>query len=115
VSKFLENLEIALVYFRLKYFFPALVIYLHMFSGLYGSALMLIILSFSSSNPTTGVIILTVAVACNAGCLIGYSANYLDLTTNFTATIAGLANAAACVMCIIGPLLVGFIVTDNVS
>ncbi|KAF4517149.1 hypothetical protein B566_EDAN006448 [Ephemera danica] len=81
--------------------------------GLYGSALMLVILSFVSSNPTTAVIILVIAVACNAGCLVGCSANYLDLSPNFASSLVGIANAAACIMCIIGPLLVGFVVTDN--
>ncbi|KAF4517148.1 hypothetical protein B566_EDAN006447 [Ephemera danica] len=83
--------------------------------GLYGPAVMLIILCYVNPDSTTAVIFLIVAMGLNAGCLIGHTPNHLDLSPNFVAALLGLGNSFACTMSIIGPLLTGFIVTDNES
>jgi hypothetical protein len=76
---------------------------------------MLIIICYVNPDSTTAVIFLIVALGLNAGCLIGHTPNHLDLSPNFVAALLGLGNTAACSMSVIGPLLTGFIVTENVN
>ncbi|CAB3359869.1 Hypothetical predicted protein [Cloeon dipterum] len=81
----------------------------------YGGAVMLILLGFMSASQTAAVSVLVVAVALNAGTMVGYQVNHIDLSPNFASTMMGITNGLGNIMSILGPLVVGFIVTDKHS
>ncbi|XP_017297933.1 putative inorganic phosphate cotransporter [Diaphorina citri] len=83
--------------------------------GLWGSAAALVGLSFVGDNLVGAITCLTLAIAINAGTYTGFLSNHLDLSPNFAGTLMGFTNGCANIASILGPLFVGFIVTDNTS
>lgn len=73
---------------------------------------MLIALPYTS-NATVAVILLTLAVGLNASTYVGYMVNHMDLSPNFAGILMGLTNSIANIMSLLGPISVGFILTDN--
>jgi cyanate permease len=78
--------------------------------------LALIGLNLSSTTDTTvAVALLTLAVGVNSSVYVGFQLNHIDLSPNYAGTMMGITSCIANIMSIIGPLLVGFIVTQEVS
>lgn len=83
--------------------------------GLWLPALAMIALGYVDRKDTTlAVSMLTLAVGFNSGGYVGYLINHMDLSPNFAGTLMGLTNGVSNIMSLLGPLLVGFIVTDEV-
>lgn len=80
----------------------------------WGGALALMTLYLFDTSVTEAMILLTATLAVNSGIYIGFFTNHLDLAPNFAGTLLGITNSVASVTAILGPLLVGFIVTDTV-
>lgn len=66
-------------------------------------------------NPDLAVTLLTIAVGINAATFVGFQVNHIDLAPKHAGTMMGITNGAANILSIIAPLVVGFIVTDDVS
>lgn len=78
-------------------------------------ALTLIALGYVTKEQSTlAVILLTLSVGMNAAAHVGYLVNHMDLSPNFAGTLMGITNGVSNIMSIVGPLSVGFIVTDEV-
>lgn len=69
----------------------------------------------TSENPDLAVALLTVAVGFNAATFVGFQVNHIDLAPKHAGTMMGITNGAANILSIVAPLVVGFIVTDDVS
>ncbi|XP_031631771.1 putative inorganic phosphate cotransporter isoform X3 [Contarinia nasturtii] len=67
----------------------------------------------SSTEKDLAIFLLVIAVGINSSTYLGFQVNHIDIAPNFAGTLMGLTNAAANVMSIIAPLLVGFIVKDD--
>lgn len=72
----------------------------------------LILLPFATNAPVA-VLLLTLAVGINAATYVGYMVNHMDLAPNFAGSLMGLTNSIANIMSILGPLTVGYILTDS--
>ncbi|XP_062130515.1 putative inorganic phosphate cotransporter [Drosophila sulfurigaster albostrigata] len=59
------------------------------------------------------VSLLSLTVGISAAAQLGFMINHIDLSPNFAGVLMGISNGIANVMSIIGPLLVGIIVSDN--
>ncbi|KAH8307259.1 hypothetical protein KR044_008639, partial [Drosophila immigrans] len=59
------------------------------------------------------VFILSLTVGISAAAQLGFMINHIDLSPNFAGVLMGISNGIANVMSIIGPLLVGVIVTNK--
>lgn len=81
----------------------------------WGGALALLSLYLFDTSVTEAVILLTAALALNSGVFTGFLTNHLDLAPNFAGTLLGITNSIASLTSVMGPLLVGFMVTDSVS
>jgi hypothetical protein len=78
--------------------------------------LALIGLNFSSTTDSTAAVaLLTLAVGVNSAAYLGFQLNHIDLSPNYAGTMMGITNCLANIMSIVAPLLVGFIVTNEVS
>lgn len=76
----------------------------------------LICLGYVSANDTNlAIILLTITVGINGSTYLGFQVNHIDLSPNFAGILMGITNCAANIMSIIAPLIVGFIVTNEVS
>ncbi|KAL3272616.1 hypothetical protein HHI36_014083 [Cryptolaemus montrouzieri] len=81
--------------------------------GLFLPAIFLIGLGFVPEHHNNlAVLLLILAVSTNAGVLVGFNVNHIDISPNFAGTLMGITNCAANIASIIGPLVVQFIVTD---
>lgn len=80
----------------------------------WGGASALLPLYLFDTSVTVALISLTVALALNSGIYSGFFTNHLDLSPNFAGTLIGITNSIGSLASILGPLLVGFIVTDVV-
>lgn len=80
----------------------------------WGGALALVSLYLFDTSTTGAVVLLTAALGLNSGVMTGFLTNHLDLAPNFAGTLLGITNSIANITSILGPLLVGFVVTDNV-
>lgn len=66
-----------------------------------------------ATSAVLAVAILTIAVGLNACTYVGYMCNHMDLSPNFAGSLMGLTNSVANTMSILGPLTVGYILTDD--
>lgn len=80
----------------------------------WGGALALFSLYLFDTSTTEAIALLTAALGLNSGTYTGFLTNHLDLAPNFAGTLLGITNSIANITSILGPLLVGFVVTDNV-
>lgn len=80
----------------------------------WGGALALISLYLFDTSVTGAIILLTTSLSLNSGVITGFLTNHMDLAPNFAGTLLGITNSLANITSILGPLLVGFIVRDNV-
>lgn len=85
-------------------------------TGHWGPGLALIGLNLSSTaDSTVAVTLLTIAVGLNSSVYVGFQLNHIDLSPNYAGTMMGITNCISNIMSIIAPMLVGLIVTDEVS
>jgi hypothetical protein len=85
-------------------------------TGHWGPGLALIGLNLSSTEDSTAAVaLLTIAVGVNSAVYLGFQLNHIDLSPNYAGTMMGITNCMANMMSIIAPMLVGLIVTDEVS
>ncbi|XP_011176613.2 putative inorganic phosphate cotransporter [Zeugodacus cucurbitae] len=56
--------------------------------------------------------LLVIAVGTSTACNLGFLINQIDLSPHFGGIFMGVANLATNIMCLLAPLMVGFIVTD---
>lgn len=83
--------------------------------GHWGPAVTLVALGYMTKEQSSlAVALLTLSVAMNGASYVGYLINHMDLSPNFAGTLMGITNAVSNVMSILGPLFVGFVVTDEV-
>lgn len=86
------------------------------FSGHWVPAATLIALGYvTAENPDLAVTLLTIAVGFNAATFVGFQVNHIDLAPKHAGTMMGITNCAANILSIIAPIMVGYIVTDDVS
>jgi len=69
----------------------------------------------NTEDSTAAVALLTVAVGVNSAVYVGFQVNHIDLSPNYAGTMMGITNCMANIMSIIAPMLVGLIVTNEVS
>jgi cyanate permease len=69
----------------------------------------------NTEDPTAAVVLLTIAVGVSAAAYLGFYLNHIDLSPNYAGTMMGISGCMAAIMSIIAPMLVGLIVTDEVS
>ncbi|XP_049308921.1 putative inorganic phosphate cotransporter [Bactrocera dorsalis] len=73
-------------------------------------------LAFVDANSSDlAVILLTLSLGINSAVFIGFFVNYIELSPNFAATLMGITNFGATLMSMIGPLVVGVVVTDTTN
>lgn len=75
-------------------------------------AITLIALPFMR-GPFEAVAVLTVGIGFNGFTYCGYILNHMDLSPNFAGSLMGLTNSLANIMSILGPITVGFILTET--
>lgn len=75
-------------------------------------AITLIALPFMRGS-TEAVTLLTIGIGFNGFTYCGYILNHMDLSPNFAGTLMGLTNTLANIMSILGPLTVGYILTET--
>lgn len=68
-----------------------------------------------ASKPEIAVTLLTIAVGVNAATFVGFQVNHIDLAPKHAGTMMGITNCAANILSIIAPIVVGFIVPDDVN
>lgn len=66
-------------------------------------------------QPTLSVVLLVIAVGSNAAVFCGFQVNHIDLSPNHSGTLMGIANGSSNIFSIISPLVVQFVVTDQVK
>lgn len=80
----------------------------------WGGAAALVGLAFVDSVGGA-VTLLTISVGLNAGVFTGYLTNHLDLSPNFAGLLMGITNGWSNITSILGPIVTGYIVQDEVS
>lgn len=56
-----------------------------------------------------------IAVMLNGGIFSGYLCNHIDLSPNFAGVLMGITNGIANLTSILGPLIAGFLIKNEVS
>jgi len=85
-------------------------------AGFWGPAIALACLGYiDKEDVAIAVTLLVLAVGLNAGVYLGFQVNHIDLSPNFAGTMMGITNGLANILSIIGPLVVGVVVTTEVS
>lgn len=79
----------------------------------WGAAAALVGLSFAQT-PSGAVILLTLSSSLNAAIYVGFLSNHLDLSPNFAGLLMGITNGLANITSVLGPMVTGFIVKDEV-
>lgn len=77
-------------------------------------AVALIFLSLLDSGKATVISLLVIAVGFNAAIFCGFNVNHIDLSPNHSGTLMGITNGFSNIFSIVAPLLVQYIVTDEV-
>lgn len=75
-------------------------------------AIALVILPYAADR-VVAIFLLTIAVGLNGCTYVGYMVNHMDLSPNFAGPLMGLTNTIANIMSVLGPLTVGYILTDD--
>lgn len=67
----------------------------------------------TQDHQALGVALLTISVSFSGATNVGYLVNHMDLSPNFAGTLMGITNAVGNLMSIIGPLIVGYIISAD--
>lgn len=86
------------------------------FTGFWGPAVALVCLGYITKDQVTlGVVLLVLSVGLNAGVYVGFQVNHIDLSPNFAGTMMGITNGVSNIFSLVGPLVVGIVVTTEVA
>lgn len=86
------------------------------FLGLMVPAVALVLLGSSGAEDTNKAIaLLVIAVGVNSAIFCGFNVNHMDISPNHASTLMGITNGTSNICGIVAPLLVQFLVTDEVS
>lgn len=86
------------------------------FLGLVVPAIALVCLGNTGPDETNkAIVLLVVAVGINSAVFCGFNVNHMDLSPKFTGTLMGITNGTSNIFGIVAPLLVQFLVADEVS
>uniref|UniRef100_A0A8D8XYV4 Putative inorganic phosphate cotransporter n=1 Tax=Cacopsylla melanoneura TaxID=428564 RepID=A0A8D8XYV4_9HEMI len=83
--------------------------------GLWGAGAALFALSYVGHSLVGAMLCLVIAVGINGAIYPGFMSNHLDLSPNFAGTLMGVTNGVANIASILGPLVVGQVVTVSDS
>ncbi|XP_013197243.2 putative inorganic phosphate cotransporter [Amyelois transitella] len=83
--------------------------------GMYGPAIVLVVLTYAPANATVAVSLLTLTMVLNSGHYAGYLLVHIDMAPNFASTLMGITNFFANIVGIIAPLVAGVIVKDETN
>ena len=87
-----------------------------MVTGHWGPGLALLGLTFiNTEDSTAAVALLTIAVGLNSAVFVGFMVNHIDLSPNYAGIMMGITSCIANIMSVVAPMLVGLIVTNEVS
>lgn len=67
----------------------------------------------TQDHQVLGVALLTISVSFSGATNVGYLVNHMDLSPNFAGTLMGITNGVGNLMSIIGPLIVGYIISPD--
>ncbi|KAK7579663.1 hypothetical protein V9T40_000292 [Parthenolecanium corni] len=82
----------------------------------FGPALSLCLLAILQTEDSTLVtFLLVITVSLNSGVFTGFLTSHVELSPNFCGTLMGITNSLANITSILGPLCVGWLVTDQNS
>lgn len=79
----------------------------------WGSGTTMLLLGLFDVSQTMAVVLLCVAVGFEAGTLVGYLCNHMDMSPNFGGAMMGVTNCLAAIVAIIAPILVGLITGND--
>lgn len=82
---------------------------------MWGPGTFLLILAYAWEDKVLSMILLIAAVGTNCGINAGYLINHLDLSPNYVGYLIGVSTFCGNIMSILGPIFVGYIVTDTVN
>lgn len=82
--------------------------------GLGIPALTLICLSFVNPEKIIVMALLIIAVGFNSAIYCGFNINHIDLSPNHAGTLMGITNGISNICSLVAPLVVQFIVTNEV-
>lgn len=83
--------------------------------GLWGPMVCFLVLCYIPRNVLAGIILLVLAVGLSSSVNAGFAVNFIDLSPNFAGTLMGISHFFANIMSIMGPIFVGYVVTDSVN
>lgn len=87
--------------------------YYYRISGAFIPAAALIWLAYEE-NPVGIAILLIVAVSLNGAMFCGHNVNHIDISPRFSGVLFGISNGIGQALAILAPMLVQFIVYDEV-
>ena len=89
---------------------------LFLIPGLFGPAIALVLLGiFGEGRTGLAIGLLVTAVGLNSAIFCGHQVNHIDIAPSHAGTLMGITNGCANIFSIVGPLLVQYVVTDEVS
>lgn len=83
--------------------------------GLWGPCICFMALGYVTDNVGLGIFLLVLAIGLSSSVNAGFSVNCMDLSPNFAGTLMGISHCLGNIMSIMGPIFVGYVVTDTVS
>lgn len=82
--------------------------------GMWGPMICFLALCYVKQNVLMGIFLLVLAVGLSSSVNAGFAVNFMDLSPNFAGTLMGISHFFANMMSIMGPIFVGYVVTDPV-
>lgn len=87
-----------------------------MFLGLVVPAIALVFFgNCGSDEHEKAIVLLVVSVGVNSAIFCGFNVNHMDISPNHAGTLMGITNGFSNICGIIAPLVVQFVVTNEVS
>lgn len=82
---------------------------------MWGGCISLIILGYLDNNAKAAVILYIIVVTVGCCCNAGFNINHMDLTPRYAGVVMGITNGFASTGGLGAPLMVNYIVPDEVS
>ncbi|KAG8330871.1 putative inorganic phosphate cotransporter [Homalodisca vitripennis] len=81
----------------------------------WGTALFMVLLTFTASSNVATIALLTIITSLNAATYLGFLSNHIDLSPNFAGLLMGITNGLSNISSFSGPVVTGFIVNDETN